>query len=172
MGYYHIEFYPFSKKLCPKVFPWGKCEYQKLKINLCNSPNIFQEKTNELFNGLDYVKTYIDDLLIISNKSSEDHIKKLGKIVSKLKSADFKVNADKSFFARNELECSCIKIPREGIFPLPDKVDAIKNIAVLTTKKQMQSFIWLINYYRDMWKHRSCIETPLLSMAFKQAKWN
>ena len=35
--------------------------------------------------------------------------------------------------------------------PLPDKVEAIKNIAVPTTKKQLQSFIGLINLYtRDM----------------------
>ena len=56
--------------------------------------------------------------------------------------------------------------------PLPDKVEAIKNIAVPTTKKQLRSFIGLINYYRDMWKHRSGILTPLSSMTSKQAKWN
>ena len=48
-------------------------------MRLNNSLDIFQEKTNELFNGLDYVRTYIDDLLKISNKSLEDHIKKLNK---------------------------------------------------------------------------------------------
>ena len=39
--------------------------------------------------------------------------------------------------------------------PLADKVEVIKNIAVPTTKKQLQSFIWSINYYRDMWQQRS-----------------
>ena len=48
-------------------------------MGLCNSPDIFQEKMNELFNGLEYVRTYIDDLLIISNESFEDHINKLEK---------------------------------------------------------------------------------------------
>ena len=32
---------------------------------------------NELFNGLEYIRTYIDDLLIISNESFEDYINKL-----------------------------------------------------------------------------------------------
>ena len=31
---------------------------------------------NESFNGLDYVRAYIDDLLIKSDKSLEDHIEK------------------------------------------------------------------------------------------------
>ena len=56
--------------------------------------------------------------------------------------------------------------------PLPDKVEAIKNIAVPTTKRQLRSFIGLINYYRDMWQHRSGILIPLSSMTYKQAKWN
>ena len=50
-------------------------------MGLCNSPDIFQEKMNELFYGLDYVRTYIDDLLLISKKSSEDHFKKLDKVL-------------------------------------------------------------------------------------------
>ena len=54
-------------------------------MGLCNSPDIFQEKMNELFNGLDYVRTYIDDLLIISNKSCEDRMETLDKVLSKLK---------------------------------------------------------------------------------------
>ena len=56
--------------------------------------------------------------------------------------------------------------------PLPDKVETINNIAVPTTKKQLQSFKGLINYYRDMWKHRSGMFTPLSDMTSKHTKWN
>ena len=55
---------------------------------------------------------------------------------------------------------------------LPDKVEAIKNIAVLTNQRQLRSFIGLINNYKDMWQHRSESLTPLSNMTYKQAKWN
>ena len=97
---------------------------------------------------------------------------KLDKVVNKLKSAGFKVNAEKSFFARNELEYIGFKITREGIMPLPNKVEPIQNNAVPTTKKQLQSFIGLINYSRDMWKYRYGILPPLSGMTYEQAKWN
>ena len=79
-------------------------------VNVINSPDVFQEIMNEFFNGLDYVRTYIDDLLIISNTSLEDHIEKLDKVLSKLKSAGFKINVGKSCFTRNKLDYLGFKI--------------------------------------------------------------
>ena len=78
----------------------------------------------------------MDDLLKISNKSLDDHINKLDKVLSKLIPAGFKVNTKKSVFAINELEYLGFKITREDIMPLPGRVEAIKNIAVPTTNKQ------------------------------------
>ena len=46
-------------------------------MGLCNSPDIFQEKMNELFAGLKYVEAYIDDLLIVTKGSFEDHLQDL-----------------------------------------------------------------------------------------------
>ena len=84
MGYYYIKLFPFSRKVYTIVLSWDKYEYQKLPIGLCNSPEIFHKKVNKLFNGLECIRTYIDDLLIMSNESFEDHINKLDKVLSKL----------------------------------------------------------------------------------------
>ena len=73
--------------------PSGKYEYQKLPMGLCNGPDICQETMNKLFNGLGYVRTYIDDLLTISNKSFKDHINKLDQLPDKW-------NKDITFFAK------------------------------------------------------------------------
>ena len=58
MGYYYITLCPISWKIFIIVLPRDKYEYQKLEMGLCNSPIIFQEKMNELFNGLEYVRAY------------------------------------------------------------------------------------------------------------------
>ena len=51
MRYYHIELTPFAKTLCTFVLPWGKYEYQRLPMGLCNSPDIFHEKMSLLMDG-------------------------------------------------------------------------------------------------------------------------
>ena len=96
---------------------------------------------NELFNGLEYVRAYIDDLLIISNSNFQDHLNKVKIVFKKLKAGGFKINAEKSKFARDYLESLGFLIIRQGIMPLPDKVQAVKDIAVPTNKKQLRSFI-------------------------------
>jgi hypothetical protein len=77
MGYYHIELSPFSKCLCTIVTPFGKYEYQRLPMGLCNSPDIFQERMYEIFSDLEYVRGYIDDLLVMSCSTFEEHLQKL-----------------------------------------------------------------------------------------------
>ena len=104
MGYYHIQLHPDSRKLCTIVLPWGKYEYNKLPVGLNNSPDIFQEKMNELFIDLEYVCTYIDDLLVITKRSFENHLKDVHKVLCRVNKAGLKVNITKSFFAQTELE--------------------------------------------------------------------
>jgi Reverse transcriptase (RNA-dependent DNA polymerase) len=87
MGYYHIELSPHSKELCTTVLPWGKYEYQRLPMGLCNSPDIFQEKMLTLMQDLEYVRAYIDDLLVITADSFEDHLDKLKIVLGKLREA-------------------------------------------------------------------------------------
>ena len=70
---------------------------------------------NELFNGLEYIRAYIDDLLIISNGNFEDHPNKVKIVLKKLKAVGFNINADKLFFARDNYEYLGFKISRQYI---------------------------------------------------------
>jgi hypothetical protein len=122
-------------------------------MGLCNSPDIFQEKMNELFEGLNYVQVYIDDILCITKGDYNNHLEKLECVFAQLQLGGLclKVNAKKSFFARSELEYLGYWITRKGIKPLASKVDAMLRIAEPKNRKELRSFIGIINYYRDMW---------------------
>ena len=171
MGYYHIQLNPASRKLCTIVLPFGKFEYQRLPMGLSNSPDIFQEKMMDIMQDLEYVRAYIDDLLCITTGSFEDHLLKLEEIFKRLQKAGLKVNANKSFFARGELEYLGYWITREGIQPVQKKIAAIQNIAEPKNKKELRAFIGIVNYYRDMWVRRSHLLAPLARLTSKTVKW-
>ena len=92
MGYYHIELSPRAKHLCTIVLPWVKYEYQKLPMGVFNSPDIFQEKISELFDGFNMVHEYIDDVLFITKNNFKDHLKALYRVLQRLVEAGLKVN--------------------------------------------------------------------------------
>jgi RNase H-like domain found in reverse transcriptase len=50
-------------------------------------------------------------------------------------------------------------------------VEAIKNIAPPTNKRELCRFIGIINYYCDMWIRRSEVLAPLSKLTSKTAKW-
>ena len=173
MGYYHIELDLQSQQLCAIILPWGKYEYQRLPMGLCNSPDIFQEKVNTLFQELEWVRAYIDDVLCISTKTWDDHLDKLEKVFNKLQQAGLKVNANKSKFGMHSVEYLGYIIGREGISPVPKKVEAILKIKEPKNKKELKRFLGMINFYKDFWIRRSEILAPLteLTSEKKEFKW-
>ena len=66
-------------------------------MGLCNSSDILQVKINEELYGLEYVRAYIDDLLIISNDNFEDHLNKVKIVLKQPEAATFNINVEESF---------------------------------------------------------------------------
>ena len=62
-------------------------------MGLCNSPDIFQEEMGTLMQDLSHVRTYIDDLLVITKSTFESHLHKLDEVLSHLDQAGLKINA-------------------------------------------------------------------------------
>ena len=50
-------------------------------------------------------------------------------------------------------------------------MEAIHNIQVPKTRKQLRRFIGMINYYRDMWPRRSDLLAPLTKLTSKTVPW-
>ena len=82
--YYHIQLNKNASKLCTIILPWGKYCYKRLPIVVDNSPDIFQYKMNDLFHGSEFIRSYIDDLLILIKLDWVDHVQKLELTINKL----------------------------------------------------------------------------------------
>ena len=73
-------------------------------MGIACAPDIFQAKMSDLMHTLEFVRTYLDDLLCITKGSFNDHLLKVGEVLEKLKSAKLRVNVKKSSFALHEIE--------------------------------------------------------------------
>lgn len=77
---------------------------------------------------MDYVRTYIDDLLVITKGTYEDHLEKLRTVILRLQHAGLKINADKSEFALDKVKYLGFMIYRNSITPIKKSVCYSKNI--------------------------------------------
>ena len=170
MGYYTIRLNPDAQNLCTIVLPWGKYKYKRLPMGVAGSPDIFQAKMSSLMAGLEFVRVYLDDCLVISTTTFADHLAKLQQCLQRISDAGLRINADKSYFGRDAIEYLGYWVTRNGIQPLPDKVDAMLKMEE-PKKKQLRAFVGLVNYYRDMWRRRSHVLAPLTALCSATQKW-
>jgi hypothetical protein len=66
--------------------PMGKIQIQTLTHGYqdCLVPYVFQNVMSKLVQDMEYVKTYLDDLLILTNSSFKDHLLKLEMVLARL----------------------------------------------------------------------------------------
>ena len=165
MGYYTIRLDPDSQKICTIILPWGKYSYLRLPMGICGLPDFVQEKMTGLMQSLDYIRCYIDDLLIISKDSYADHLSKLREVLRRLLNAGLRVNAAKSYFALPEIEYLGYILTREGIKPQPEKCTATLALKRPENVKSLRKCLWMVQYYRDLWDKCSHLIAPLTDLA-------
>ena len=51
MGYYHIRLRKNTSDLCTIIIMWVKYRYKRPQVGVANSPDILQQKMNDLFHG-------------------------------------------------------------------------------------------------------------------------
>ncbi len=133
-------------------------------MGFAGSADIFQAEMMDLMDALEYVRAYIDNLLVITRGTVEDHLDKLRQVLRRLCEAGLKVNAIKSHFCTQEVEYLGYILTREGIKPQPKKVQAILTLHPPNNVKELRHFLGMVQYYRDMWAKRSEMLAPLSNL--------
>ncbi len=73
MGYDTIRLDPQAVEMFTIIFPWGKYSYLQLPMGYAGLADIFQAEMMDLMEALEYVRAYIDNLLVITRGTLENH---------------------------------------------------------------------------------------------------
>ncbi|XP_065426955.1 uncharacterized protein LOC135976185 [Chrysemys picta bellii] len=166
-GYWQIPLEGEAQQKSAFITDIGLYEFTVLPFGLVNAGATFQRLVNRVLNGLQhYARAYIDDIAVFSNTWG-DHKEHLEVVLSKLKEAGLTVKPSKC-------KIGAAKVPYLGhwvgggkISPDPLKVEAIVKWPVPQTKRQVQSFIGLANYYRRFVVGFSDVVSPITDLCKK-----
>lgn len=169
-GYWQI---PLSKETARKTAfttRKGHFEFKRLPFGLKNAPSQFSRIMQMLLGNLPFVEVYIDDV-IIHSKDWVEHLNHLKSVFDKVKEASMKLNRGKCCFGKREIQVLGHVIVDGQIKMENDKIHAIKNMEIPTSKKEMQRFLGLANYYRKFINNFAEISKPLTALLREDSEW-
>ena len=144
MGYYTIRLYPDRQDMETIVTEFGKFRYSRLPIGMCTSREIFQAKVDNILGDIEGIKTYIDDILVLSKDIFENHIEQLIIIFSRLCAAGLKGDAPNCSFGLKEIPYLGYVITMEVIRTDPKKVQGVMDLRRPATTTEEKLLIVMV----------------------------
>ena len=126
-------------------------------------PGWFQREMEKLLRGIDGVTILFDDVRI-SGKTRQQHDERLIAVLDRLKHAGFIVCKEKAEICKTRIEILGNEIDTNGFRSSKAKVEAITKIARPRNKKELQSFLGMMNYHSKFIKKYADIGRPLYNL--------
>lgn len=170
-GYLQLHLDEASQELTCINTSKGLYVWNRLPFGVNVAPAVFQKFVEDLLRGLPWVKSYLDDILIVGGATEEEHWERVFMVLDRLEAAGVRLQLSKCLFAQTELEHLGHVIGQDGIKPCPDKVEAIKRLPVPTNVTQLRSGLGLVTYYGKFLPALSSLAYPLNKLLRKDCPW-
>ena len=149
---------------------YGLFEWQVVPFGLSNGPAVFQRYVNWTLREFldDFVSAYIDDVLIYTNGSLDEHRTHVRKVLAKLSGAGLPLDVDKCEFETKKTKYLGFIIEvGQGVSMDPAKIEAITSWEAPKTVKGVRSFLGFANFYRVFIPDFSSLSAPLNALTGK-----
>lgn len=145
------------------ITPFGLFEYLFTPFGLRNAGQTCQRFLDEITRDLESIFVFIDDIFVASNNEN-DHYEHLKILFDRLNQYGLVINTAKCVFGVKEMEFLGYLVNREGIKPLPARVEAINKFPKPENVKQLRRFLGMLNFYRRFVNNAATSMAPLHDM--------
>lgn len=162
-AYHQIELAPESREITTFATPDGLFRFKRLFFGVKCAPEVFQRIIQDLLRDIPNVRVFFDDIIIFSNSVSEHKIH-VEQVLARLRENGLTINMEKSIFGVEQISFLGHKISKNVVEPNDENCSAVKNFERPTCKKDLQSFLGLVNFVSRFIPHFSTITAPLRAL--------
>ncbi|UYV78632.1 K02A2.6-like, partial [Cordylochernes scorpioides] len=150
--------------------PRGLYKVKRLPFGLNSAVGTFQRFMDTLLSGIDGVAVYLDDVLI-SGRDCDDLKRKTEKVLLRFRESGLRLKREKCKFYVPEIEFLGMIIDHKGIRPSEGKLRAIKDAKPPSNKRELMSFLGLLNYYERFLNNKATVAEPLHRLLDSNNPW-
>ena len=145
----------------------GKYQWNVVSFGLATAFSTFQYLMSTVLTSLNnFTFIYLDDILVFS-ESYDDHLHHLNIVFKKFQKAGLKIKLHKCQFFKSHLHYLGHRISANGLEPLPEKLEAIRNLAPAKNIDEAHHILGLLGYYRSFIPAFADITLPLTNLLKK-----
>ncbi|XP_031328049.1 uncharacterized protein K02A2.6-like [Photinus pyralis] len=160
-----------SAKLQTIITQRGTYMVRRLCFGIKVAPQIFQRFINDRLAGIPGCFPYYDDILVAAGNDQE-LLERITEILRRFSEDGLKLKRSKCVFRTKGIEFLGFYISEEGVRPIADKVRNIKHAPTPTCKRELQSFLGLLNFYHAFLKNKANFAESLHRLLDNKVPWN
>lgn len=159
-----------SRKLVVVNTQKGLYRYTRLPYGVSSAPGIFQRLMETVLQGIPHVIVYLDDILV-TGATDEEHMKTLSLVLERLERAGLRARKSKCKFLQSSVTYLGYRIDQQGLHPLKEKVQAVKDAPSPKNVTELRSYLGLLTYYSKFLPNMAEVLAPLYKLLRKEIRW-
>lgn len=159
-AYLQLKVEEDSQKYLVMNTPLGLLKPTRLMYGIASAPAIFQNVMDQVTQGMEGVKVYLDDVLL-SAETKEKLLLLLDELFARMNKYNIRINVEKCQFLKGSVQYLGHEIDGEGIHTLERRLTPILQMPVPQDVTQLRSYLGMINFYRDFLPHMAEVLKPL-----------
>ena len=171
-GYWQVEVAENDQPKTVFTTPEGLFQFRVMPFGLCNAPATFQRLMDRVLSGLKWSTclVYFDDIMVVGT-SFADHLSNIGGVLARLRGAGLKLKPGKCRLCQKRVAFLGHIVSAEGITTDPSKTEAVAKWPTPQSRREVQQFLGLANYYRRFVKNFAAIAGPLQRLTEKNSNF-
>lgn len=178
-GYWQVPLHPTVRKYTAFVYNGKTYHFCVVPFGLNISNTAFGHALESVLNiqvseeqddQMKDLHIYVDDLLI-STTTFPKHLLQLRILFTKIRMSGMTLKLAKCEFLRQKIKFLGHIISPFGLSMDPEKLRAIHEFPQPRSKKELQSFVGFVNFYRKFACNHASIISPLIDIIKKGEKW-
>ena len=167
-GYWEVPMKAEDKDVTTFICHRGLYRFNVMPFGLVNAPATFSRLMRKLLRDSVGLDNYLDDVLAHSSEWS-DHLKSLRDFFERVRKANLTLRPTKCEIGESDISFLGHQLSEDRIQPRHETVNRVLQAPRPENKKQLQSFLGLVGFYRHFIPNFAAIASPLTDATRKGA---